>query len=1002
MPRILIPFASGTREDVDPKVMPEGALKRVENLRLRKDGRLGVRYGYTALALSKQNPTPSGNMVPYDLATFNGRLLAFGAPTGYSTPNDLYEFVGQAQFAWRPTDSNSDTRLCPVTSVRDLGRVPSQGISTSIVDVAAGGGLVAMVWQNSNTESTINIFNPVTDASVNCGTIGSVTSPRVVAVGSVFFFLAISSAKVVLFRYDPATDNGVVALTDAFATGDPILYFDAATNEAGDGFIVGLARDTPTVTLKLFNSSGTATQTITGPTVTLDMLTVFQQSARAHLLAVEADGEIDIYTYELSGGTLENSNLDISGIGHVTECQPGLCVANDTTDLLVMYGTHDVSVPIEDTVYMLRVTPTTDALVSSAAWNGVILNSKPVTIPDGELFLGIIRDSSSTFANVAGLVGIAATNQTEQLAWYTDPGVASLTQLTQLPHVVIDSSTGKVYAAKMVRDATAFGNPVITEMVIGSGRRQTAVIDNQLYIASGSPQIFDGRQLVEAGFQARPYIAQAVASNGIGSLPSNTLILVCATFEWTDSQGRLHTSEPSDTVEVTMGASDDTITVTVTTPLSMRCNNNNEFYGGACRVVVFRSLASPDKQLLRAGGAVVSTGAIWGRNTTVTLITSDAIVEAQAVIYTQGASAARSGPNAFVAPLPCRYIWPSSDKLVTGGLPAITQIQESRAAFPNEPITWAQNLGGRAAAPESVLGVVKIDERRIAFTANGIFEFTGDGLDLNGVGDLGTPRRLPSPGGLHGGVDGWRSLVETAIGVFFQMAADSIFLLPRGGGSPVFIGDPVRDTLADFPVITSATYLKSEQQVCFTCNNSGGSDSVILVYDITEEQWFVDTDTTGLIASTELDSRLVILRANNTIERQNTTHPAAAFIPTLVESGTLYPFGQGGQGQIDEIQFYGEFRGNCVLTPYLSYNDGKTYTALTAVSLSTSGSPAYVVGDTVSLKWGPNRMRGDRVRIKFECTALAGAATEGIVYNYAAIDFSAHGRSALRDTNQKG
>lgn len=998
MPRIIIPFASGAREDVDPRVMPEGALKRVENLRLRRDGRLGVRYGYTALSLVGQDTT----IVPYDIASFNGRLLAFAAPSSFSTPNDLHEFVDQPQFAWRGTDSNSDTRLCPITSVRDVGRVPSQGISTENVDVAAGGGLVCMVWQSSNTASIMNLFDPETDTSISCGTIGSVTSPRVVAVGSVFFILAVSGSTISLQRYNPATDNGTVTLTDAFGSGDTILAYDVDVNEAGTGFAVTVARNTPTVTIRLFDSAGTATQTITGPTVTLTMVTVFEQAARVHLLAVEADGEVDLYTYELSGGTLENSTLDLNGGGDVTDCQPGMCIGNGTTDLLVTYGTRILSTPIEDTITSVRVAPATHVLGTGQVMNGAILNSRPIQIPDGEMFGVIIRDSTSTFTNAMVISGIAAANPIEQLGWYNDVSFSAITELTELAHIAKDSSTGKFYSVKLVRDATAFGNPVITEMVIGSGRRQTATIDNQFYIAGGSPQIFDGRQLIEAGFQARPYIAQTLPSNSTGSLPDNTLILVCAVFEWTDSQGRLHLSEPSDVEEVTMAVGDDTIAVTVTSPLSLRCNNNNEFYGGACRIVLFRSLAAPDKQLLRAGGTVFSSGGAWGRNVTMNLTTSDAVVEAQAVIYTQGASGARSGPNPFVAPLPCRYIWPSSDKLLTGGLPAITQIQESRAAFPNEPITWAQNLGGRAAAPESVLGVVKLDERRFAFTANGIFEFNGDGLDLNGVGDLGTPRRLPSPGGLYGGVDGWRSLVETSIGVFFQMTNDGIFLLPRGGAAPVFIGEPVRDTLESFPVVTSATYLKTEQQVCFTCNNAGGSDSVILVYDLTEEQWFVDTDTTGLIASAEYQGRLVILRANNTIELQNATHPAATFIPTLVESGTLYPFGQGGQGQIDEIQFYGEFRGNCIITPYLSFNDGKSYTALTAVSLSTSGSPAYSVGDTVSLKWGPNRMRGDRVRLKFECTALAGAATEGIVYNYATIDFSPHGRSALRDTNQKG
>ena len=999
MPRIIIPFASGTREDVDPKVMPEGALKRVENLRLRRDGRLGVRYGYTALSLVGQDET----IVPYDLTSFNGRLLAFAAPSGYTTPNDIHEFVNQPQFAWRGTDSNSDTRLCPVTSVREVGRVPSQGTSTTVCDVAAAGGLVLMAWQASTTSTGHHIFNPVTDATLSCGITTSYTKPRVLAVGTVFFALGVVGTTVTLKKFNPATDNGFVNLTDAFGSGDAILALDAATNEAGTGFAVVVARSTPTVTIKLFNSSGTATQTITGPAVTVERMTVFQQAARVHLAVCEADDELDLYTYLISGGALENSTLDIGDVGggEIAERQPGICVAKGSTDLLITYG--EFTAPLSNTTYFIRVTPTTHAVVSSRNWDEIAITTKPIQTPEAEM-IGVQDFGSNTGTNSIGIIGITGSRPVEMLAVTVDPELASLPDFNHMPALAKDASTGKYYWVKLtVNPGSTAVTPTVAELVFGAGRRQTAAIDNQLYIAGGAVQIFDTRQLVEAGFQVRPRIVSATPSNSTGALTPNTLYLVCATYEWVDSQGRFHTSELSDVSEVTMGASDDTIAVIVTTPHSLRCNDNNEFYGSAVQVVIWRSLAAPDKQLLRDVTTLVTrTTNGWGRTVSVSLLQADSSLEDEGVIYTQGASGARSGPNPFVSPLPCRYIWPSSDKLLTGGLPAVTQIQESRAAFPNEPITWAQNLGGLAAAPESVLAVVKLDEQRYAFTANGIFMFGGDGLDLNGVGDLGTPRRLPSPGGLYGGVDGWRSLVETAIGVFFQMASDSIFLLPRGGGAPVFIGDPVRDTLEAFPVITSATYLKTEQHVCFTCNNSGGTDSVILVYDMTEQQWFVDTDTTGLIASTELDSRLVILRADNTIERQNVTHPAAAFIPTTVESGTLYPFGQGGQGQIDEIQFYGEFRGNCVLTPSLSFNDGKTYTALTAVSLSTAGSPAYTVGDTVSLKWGPNRMRGDRVRIKFECTALAGAATEGIVYNYAAIDFSGHGRSALRDTNQKG
>jgi hypothetical protein len=229
--------------------------------------------------------------------------------------------------------------------------------------------------------------------------------------------------------------------------------------------------------------------------------------------------------------------------------------------------------------------------------------------------------------------------------------------------------------------------------------------------------------------------------------------------------------------------------------------------------------------------------------------------------------------------------------------------------------------------------------------------------------------------------------------VFFQLAADSIFLIPRGGGAPEFIGKPVMDTLAAYPVITSASYLKTDQLVCFTCNDTGATDAVILVYDLTNQKWFVDTDTAALLASCEYQGRLVILRANNTIELQDTSYPASSFLTALIESGTLYPFGQGGQGQIDEIQLYADFVGACNVICSLSYDDGVTYTDLTTKAITAQTQ--------LPIKWGPNNMRGDRVRLKFRTTDLSGATAQ-LAFLFATVDFTASGRSALRNTNQKG
>jgi hypothetical protein len=1008
MTRITIPFSSGSREDVDPKVMPEGALKRVENLRMRRDGRLGPRNGYTALAVS--SAISASTIYFTDLVSFNGRLLALAsdrATNGLGNtppPRDVYEYVNQTQFAWRPTDGDGDSRLGLASEVRDVGRIPSQDSDVNAIDVAAGGGLVCCVSSSSASSdgAKVHIFDPDTDSTILLTSIAESVA-RVVAVGSVFFIIAADSAddSVPLYRYNPATDSDLVALTDAFAAGaGNLTTFDARTNEAGTGFVVALSRDTPTVSIKLFDSTGTVTQTITGPAVTAVRLSVLQQATRVHLLVVESlPAEVDLYTYLISGGALENSTTGLAG-GATTLRQPVMCVtSNSTTTLLVMF--EDDGDPI---VYQVRIVASSHVADFPKQWDNVRLNSKLVTAGSvTELFGGLFADNADVDTNFLGGVRIISPEQ--KIVCATDKGLAGIALASRLPSIAYDSTADRYYWARIVNDQDGRGNPVVAEIAFAvRERRQCASIDNQLYISGGAPQIYAGRQVVEAGFLNRPVIISATPSNGSGSITPGELYTLAATFEWYDEQGQLHQSEPSDVAEVTMGGSDDTITVIVTSPLSLRCNSTNEEYGSACKVVIWRSLAAPDKQLLRDKAEVVSV-TNFGGSVTVSLTQADSTLADEAVIYTQGASGARSGPNPFVSPLPCRYIWSSSDRLVTAGLLQDCEIQESRAAFPGEPITWAQNLGGIASGPEKVLAVARLDERRIAFTANSILEFSGEGLDINGVGDLGFPRRLPSPGGLYGGRLGWRSLVETQVGVYFQLAADSIFLLPRGGGAPVFVGKPVRDTLRDYPVITSAVYLKTDQLVVFTCNNTGGTTGRALIHDQEHDMWFIDsgTELNGVFSAAEFQGRHVILGSTGLgVSIQDESRPEPVFINQLtatVETGTLYPFGQGGQGQLDEIQLFGEWLGNCTLTASLSFDDGVTYTALTAKTLT---SPTYTSGQSITLKWGPQRMRGDRIRIKFVSTAADSNPSAYMIFNYATVDFTPSGRSALRDTAQKG
>jgi len=92
-------------------------------------------------------------------------------------------------------------------------------------------------------------------------------------------------------------------------------------------------------------------------------------------------------------------------------------------------------------------------------------------------------------------------------------------------------------------------------------RGQLGSIETQgcLMLAGGCPQWFDGRDMVEAGFNFRPWVS--LADGGAGSLSAGVYSIAC-TYQWEDSQGNWHESAPSNIQTITLAAS-HCITVTV-------------------------------------------------------------------------------------------------------------------------------------------------------------------------------------------------------------------------------------------------------------------------------------------------------------------------------------------------------------------------------------------------------------------------------------------------------
>lgn len=972
-----LPFLRGQDEGVDPKLLaavaPQGTLMRAVNVRLRKDGRLGTRRDYDALPMTAY----AGTLVAYDLVNFDGRLVALGDCKGRGYPSDVFGYVASAA-GWAGSENDGDKRFGEATKLRDMGRLPATGSSCTYLDVAATGGYVCLV-SSDDLASYVHVFKASTGETLLVER--STTNlfwPRVVAVGGVFYLGGLTSAgtSINLRSINPATQTATQTLSTPFGVANAIVAWDLTANVAGTEIVAAVARTGPTTQIQRISTAGATLQTIAGPATLEDFVTVYNDGTRIHFVdVVDTTRIVRISTYAVAGGALQNGPTTL--FSGATSLQQASIAARDASNVRV-FGQIDSTNTVNPRSVDVNIA--THALTAAnSRWDSSYLTTKAFAKVFGanafadHYFGGRFVDPDCT--NFLG-------SQGSEMVIASKEHYTGAEELRQLPHLAVDASTGRMYWPQVVQDVDALGTALVTEWELAStDRMQTASIGGHLYVASGAPLVYDGREVAESGFEDAPVIYSVTGSNGAGLLTPNGLYSVAVTWEKTDALGHLHTSAPSAIGQVTLGPSEDTITVVCSSPHSIRRNVKNQAFGGAVKVVVW--CTSANGTVLQRGALQFATNAGFGDTITLTVLGPDSTLEAEEVLYTQGARGALSGPLPFECPLPSRYIWASKERLLAGGQPYGPQVQESRALFPNEPIQWSLGLGFFATVRGDVTAVAILDEQRYVFTAEEVFSVPGEGIDDTGNGTLGPPVKLPSECGC---ID-WRSMVEIGAGLLFQGDRDKIYLLPRGGGSPVWVGQPVRDTLAAFPVITSATFCRADQTVCFTCNAADGESARIVVFDTRAQTWFIDEpalgeggDTETYRASCAYQGRLVVALQDGTVKMQSASETPNTDIPVTLETPDIRPGGVDGWAQIYGVSLLAEYRGPCVLRMSYSVDCGQSYTPARQYTLT-----GLAVGERVRKTWTLGPFQAESIRVMFTTTALPGTPTAGIVWNSFAV-----------------
>lgn len=986
---LTFPFLLGLQQSVDDRLLDPGRPRAIENLAIAKRGRLRMRQDYDALAMTVQG---IGTFTLYDLIAWNNRLLGLGesSSSGYTpSPCEIFEHVDEPLYAWRRSCSNNSfgatsRRMPVVTYPRKVGRIPGTGNPIVSGDVAAGNGRVCMVLDENTIlgrVTLVHVFDPITDATLLFSRVVAIRTPRVVCVGGVFFIAAIDTAETTpkLFRFNPASDTALVALTDPAGAGAAILCLDLSVSREGTSFWLAYGRTGSTTRVHGFDSTGTETHDFAGPAVLADAITVYTQAAngtqRIHVgIVIDATLAVHLATYLGATSALE-TNTPAFGAGAIS--QVGIATAFPTT-AMVMIFTDSTGIA------RIQFLPSTHAAGTLEHIGSLTMATKLLNIGQRAFFGAITAEGTDAATHL-----LLSSEQTN-FETVTDRLVASQQPLFKLPNMAEDTSTGRAYWLQSTLGQARNTYEVLRFSVEEQQRRQAAALGDTLYMAGGITCAFDGKALSEAGFLDRPVIT-SVTQAVSGSLTALGTYQLVAVYEYIDANGNRIQSPPSDVFEETLAGAADQLIVFVRAAHSIRralvqlVTQDTAGLDSAPVIVIYRTRNAADGNLTLFRDIEILTITGVGEIFNGSCIQSDASLEDNEVLYSQGERGAQSGPLPFLAPEPCGVMWPSADRILSGQLPSSANIQESRPLLTGEQANWSDSIGFFRATRGRILAVARLDERRIIWTETEIFEMDGEGVDDNGLGTIGAPRRLPSDCGIYAPPGApetaWQSIVECQLGIFFRGTETLIYLLPRGGVTPAPIGLDVQDRLAAFPNVAAAVYVPTDQTVRYVCNNSGNTDSLQLIWCIEEQTWITEGPYgAATLSACAYQGRMTTLRGN-VVQQQRSSLTPAALIANAWRSGVIHGGGLGAWIRALNAQFYGEYRGDCALRCIFTFDDLTTETltaevnavaavananqsnvflaTYTATTLLSAGSP-------YSFKFHPGQIKCESCKVDFE------------------------------------
>jgi hypothetical protein len=971
-----IPFSKGQVETADPKLLPNGLLREAINVRLRADGRMGMRYGYEDVGVDVLSDS---DVTPHDLAAFGDQqlLLASGDRTLVRVEtSDSWKALDDASAAARSLRILSD--------VEPIARPPLQNQSRA-ADVAVNtAGYAAMVWTVplGAVRHVVALVVRISDGVVLCHQRVDQTEDaeavRVIALGTKFFLLHVDDATTNLecWTLDTATE-GAFTLASASLIASAGIHnsydFDARANGSSE-FVVAWRSSGTEISWENF-SSALATvgsrQTVTANgKLSVDAI----NNGHVAIVNITSTGTVECRTWNEAAQTLVSTTTIDAGTDAVG--QPWVELLSGTV-AMVSWGATAAGVNATHAEWNYRtINPTSHALGTLGSIAGARPASGSFFMPSGETGLWLVDTDSIERGYTLARFGSARTPEPEGLIAKPFAATAALVNERRSKVVSLAAALGATQTGAFVwaaltlppnADPTAAALDTVPTLyrfeVERQKRVQRARLGGNLYFAGGLVTLFDGARYYEQDWCSTPTFDEMLAQTGAGDLVSESIYTYARVLEWTDAQNQRIFSAPSTPVQATLAAGNNTVRFEVSPPFTRKLDA--AMGGASVNDIVYRS--KTDGTVLRE-----LTRFKWSRGQTTpqsfTDDTDDCGCDGKPIIYTQGNRGAVSGPLQNDAVNACDYIAAGRERIIIGrrdGVQWSLRMNETDAVGFTNNASFFKRIAG-------VTGVASLDERWLVCTKEAWYEVTGEGPDDDGVqGEFSAPRRIPAEGGC---IDS-RCMVEVSTGLIYQQSADRLYLMPRGGGSPVWFSQAVRATLAAFPVITSGVYSRSDNTVLFTCNNTLGTAGKLVVHDMRTGDWYVDElGGAPVVLGAEAWSGAHAICGASFVRLQTVAFADVADpISMRLRTGAIRPFGVNAWGKVHTVTLLGEFRGACTVACRFSFDDGQTFTALDSFAVTGTA------GDAKRLQWSLPRTRTDHVVLEWTTTSVT--PSEHIAFN---------------------